>query len=80
MLGLTAVYTTFQLPFGLFLMRNSFAALILLTDQEKFTLPVSLSIIDWGVLQAGVAMTIVPCIVIYLVWRSATSAGCSAAR
>jgi multiple sugar transport system permease protein len=125
LLGLTAVYTVFQLPFGLFLMRNSFAAvprsleeaalidgcgivramtrvslpvavpgvittalltffttwndffaaLILISDQEKFTLPVSLSIItrsgalgsvDWGVLQAGVAVTIVPCIVIYL--------------
>jgi multiple sugar transport system permease protein len=122
--GLAAVYTTFQLPFGLFLMRNSFAAvprsleeaalidgcgllramyrialpvalpgvlttalltffacwneffaaLILVTDQEKFTLPVSLSVlasgnygtIDWGVLQAGVAVTIVPCVVIYL--------------
>jgi multiple sugar transport system permease protein len=124
LLGLTAVYTTYQLPFGLFLMRNSFAAvprsleeaalidgcgiaqamirvvlpvavpgvittalltffttwndffaaLILITDQEKFTLPVSLSSItsgalgsiDWGVLQAGVAMTILPCVVIYL--------------
>jgi multiple sugar transport system permease protein len=124
LLGLTAVYTTFQLPFGLFLMRNSFAAvprsleeaalidgcgivramalislpvavpgvvttalltffttwndffaaLILITDQDKFTLPVSLSIItsgalgsiDWGVLQAGVAVTIVPCVIIYL--------------
>ncbi|MEU9900606.1 carbohydrate ABC transporter permease [Streptomyces phaeochromogenes] len=124
LLGLAAVYTTFQLPFGLFLMRNSFAAvprsleeaalidgcgilkamvrvvlpvavpgvittalltffacwneffaaLILVTDQEKFTLPVSLSVlasgsfgsVDWGVLQAGVAVTIVPCVVIYL--------------
>lgn len=124
LLGLTAVYTTFQLPFGLFLMRNSFAAvprameeaalmdgcgnleamlrvllpvavpgvlttslltffttwneffaaLILLSDQGKFTLPVSLSVIasgalgsvDWGVLQAGVSVTIVPCVVIYL--------------
>jgi multiple sugar transport system permease protein len=124
LLGLTAVYTTYQLPFGLFLMRNSFAAvprsleeaalidgcgilgamvrialpvavpgiittalltffttwndffaaLILITDQEKFTLPVSLSSItsgalgsiDWGVMQAGVAVTIVPCVVIYL--------------
>jgi len=124
LLGLTAVYTTFQLPFGLFLMRNSFsaiprsleeaalidgcgifgamvrvvlpvavpglittalltffacwneffAALILVTDQDKFTLPVSLSVlasgnlgsVNWGVLQAGVAVTIVPCVVIYL--------------
>jgi multiple sugar transport system permease protein len=124
LLGLTIVYTTFQLPFGLFLMRNSFAsipssleeaaqvdgcstlgamwrvmlpvaapglittalftfftawneffaALILISDQAKFTLPVALTLIssgtfgaiDWGLLQAGVATTIVPCIVIYL--------------
>jgi multiple sugar transport system permease protein len=122
--GLTIVYTTFQLPFGLFLMRNSFnavpasleeaalmdgcntlgalrrvmlpvaipglittalltfftawneffAALILISDQAKFTLPVTLTLIssgvfgsvNWGLLQAGVALTIVPCIVIYL--------------
>ena len=124
LLGLMIVYTTFQLPFGLFLMRNSFAsipstleeaalvdgcgtlgamwrvmlpvavpglittalftfftawneffaALILISDQAKFTLPVALTLIssgtfgaiDWGLLQAGVATTIVPCIVIYL--------------
>jgi multiple sugar transport system permease protein len=124
LLGLTIVYTTFQLPFGLFLMRNSFAsipstleeaalvdgcgtlgamwrvmlpvavpglittalftfftawneffaALILISEQAKFTLPVALTLIssgtfgaiDWGLLQAGVATTIVPCIVIYL--------------
>jgi multiple sugar transport system permease protein len=125
LLGLTIVYTTFQLPFGLFLMRNSFqsvpstleeaartdgcgtlgalfrvmlpvalpgvittalltfftawneffAALILISDQAKFTLPVTLTLIssgvfgtvDWGLLQAGVALTILPCIAIYLV-------------
>jgi multiple sugar transport system permease protein len=125
LLGLALVYTTFQLPFGLFLMRNSFAAipigmeeaaridgagvlkalwyvvlplavpgvittalftffaswneffaaLILITDQAKFTLPVTLTLIssgvfgsiDWGLLQAGVALTIVPCVAIYLV-------------
>jgi multiple sugar transport system permease protein len=125
LLGLMIVYTTFQLPFGLFLMRNSFAsipstleeaalvdgcgtlgamwrvmlpvavpglittalftfftawneffaALILISDQARFTLPVALTLIssgtfgaiDWGLLQAGVATTIVPCIVIYLV-------------
>lgn len=51
-----------------------FAALILITSQEKFTLPVTLTMvasgsfgqIDWGSLQAGVALTIIPCIVIYL--------------
>ena len=124
LLGLALVYTTFNLPFGLFLMRNSFAAvpstledaalidgcgpvgamwrvmlpvaipglittalftffaswneffaaLILISDQAKFTLPVTLTLIssgtfgsiNWGLLQAGVALTIVPCIVIYL--------------
>ena len=48
-----------------------FAALILISDQAKFTLPVALTLIssgtfgaiDWGLLQAGVATTIIPCIV-----------------
>jgi multiple sugar transport system permease protein len=124
LLGLTIVYITFNLPFGLFIMRNAFAAvpstleeaaqvdgcgifsalrnillpivapglvttalltffaswneffaaLILITDQSKFTLPVTLTLVtsgefgtvNWGALQAGVALTIVPCIVIYL--------------
>lgn len=124
LLGLTIVYITFNLPFGLFIMRNSFAAvpstleeaalvdgcgilsalrhimlpivlpgiittalltffaswneffaaLILITDQDKFTLPVTLTLVtsgqfgtvNWGSLQAGVALTIVPCIVIYV--------------
>jgi multiple sugar transport system permease protein len=124
LVGLTIVYITFNLPFGLFIMRNSFAAvpstleeaaqvdgcgifsalrhillpivapglvttalltffaswneffaaLILITDQSKFTLPVTLTLVtsgqfgtvNWGALQAGVALTIVPCIVIYV--------------
>lgn len=124
LLGLMLVYTTFNLPFGIFLMRNSFAALpasieeaalvdgcsvlwamvrvllpvaipgvistalftffaswneffaalILMTDQSKYTLPVALNVLssgtfgtlDWGALEAGVAVTIVPCIVIYV--------------
>jgi multiple sugar transport system permease protein len=124
LLGLSLVYVTFNLPFGLFLMRNSFsavpgtleeaalidgcrplgamwrvmlpvalpgvittalftffatwneffAALILISDQSKFTLPVTLTLvssgtfgtINWGLLQAGVAVTMVPCIVLYL--------------
>jgi multiple sugar transport system permease protein len=124
LLGLTLVYTTFQLPIGLFLMRNSFvavprsleeaaridgcgtlqtlvrvmlpvavpgviatgllafftawnefyAALILVTEQERFTLPVSLSVIasgtlgsvDWSILQAGATATIIPCVIIYV--------------
>lgn len=123
LVGLALVYVTFQLPFSMFLMRNSFdavpqsiyeaaavdgasrlgvlrlvlplvapglatcalfaffaawnefiAALILLSDQEKFTLPIMLTTlvtgelgsVDWGVLQAGVVLTIVPCVVIFL--------------
>ncbi|MGI3784135.1 MAG: carbohydrate ABC transporter permease [Janthinobacterium lividum] len=124
LIGLTAVYVTFNLPFALFIMRNSFAAvpagleeaarvdgcgimttlrhilipivlpgvittalltffaswneffaaLILITDQSKFTLPVTLTLvssgqfgeINWGALQAGVALTIIPCLVIYV--------------
>lgn len=122
--GLVLVIATFSLPFGLFLMRNTFAALpgsleeaamidgcgtlgamrrvllpvalpgvistalltffsawneffatlILLVDQDRYTLPVSLQMLasgqnnqlDWGVMQAGVTVTVVPCIVIYL--------------
>lgn len=124
LLGLALVYTTFQLPFGIFLMRNSFAslpasieeaalidgcstlaamfrvllpvaipgvistalftffacwneffaALILLTDESKFTLPVTLTVLgsnqfgtlNWGIMQAGVAVTVIPCVVIYV--------------
>lgn len=122
--GLVLVYTTFQLPFSIFMMRNAFdavpgalieaaridgasewtlirrilmplalpgvatvalfaflnswneflAALIFLSDQNKFTLPIMLvnvssgiyGIIDWGALQAGIAVTMVPCILLFL--------------
>ncbi len=122
--GLALVYITFQLPFGIFLMRNSFmtippeieesalldgctsftvlyqmllrlvlpgivtiaiyafinswneflAALIFMTDQDNFTLPIFLSNvrsglygqIDWGALQAGVTVSIIPSVVIFL--------------
>jgi multiple sugar transport system permease protein len=133
LLGLTLVYTTFQLPFGIFLMRNSFAslpasieeaalidgcgylsamgrvmlpvaipglistalftfftswneffaALILVTDEAKFTLPVTLTVLasnqlgtlNWGIMQAGVAVTAVPCIVLYLLLQRYYVAG-----
>jgi multiple sugar transport system permease protein len=123
--GLALVLATFNLPFGIFLMRNAFSAipttleeaalidgtttfgalrrvmlplaipgivstalltffaawneffatLILITDQTKYTLPVSLSIlsagsnneINWGLLEAGVAVTVIPCLILYLV-------------
>lgn len=125
LLGVTLVYITFQLPFSLFLMRNSFsqvpaaleeaalldgcgtiralfqvmmpivlpgivttalfafftswneflAALILLSDQTKFTLPILLTTlqsgqfgaINWGILEAGVVITMIPCIAIFLI-------------
>lgn len=124
LLGLVLVYTTYQLPFGLFVMRSSFAAiprgiaeaaevdgagvltrlwrihlrlaipgvitvaifafiaawndfiaaLILLSDQSKFTLPVELlsletgqfGVINWGVLEAGVFISMVPCVLIFM--------------
>ena len=124
LLGLALVYITFQLPFGIFLMRNSFlavpreieeaalldgcsslsllyrmmlrlvlpgivtvaiyafinswneflAALIFMSDQDKFTLPVFLTLVrsgiygtvDWGALQAGVVVAIFPCLLIFL--------------
>ncbi|ASS59815.1 carbohydrate ABC transporter permease [Rhizobium leguminosarum] len=50
------------------------AALIFLSDQNKFTLPIMLvnvssgiyGIIDWGALQAGISVTMVPCILLFL--------------
>ncbi|MGO7976047.1 hypothetical protein ACC705_34330, partial [Rhizobium ruizarguesonis] len=50
------------------------ASLIFLSDQNKFTLPIMLVnvssgiyvIIDWGALQAGIAVTMVPCILLLL--------------
>jgi len=124
LVGLALVYITFQLPFGIFLMRNSFlavpkeieeaalldgcsslsllyrmmlrlvlpgivtvaiyafinswneflAALIFMSDQDKFTLPVFLTLVrsgiygtvDWGALQAGVIVAIFPCLVVFL--------------
>ena len=123
-LGLSLVYITFQLPFGIFVMRNTFdtvpreleeaalldgctpvtllyqvmltlvrpgiitvaiyaflnswneflAALIFMSKEDKFTLPILLANvrsglfgqIDWGALQAGVTITVIPCIVLFL--------------
>jgi multiple sugar transport system permease protein len=52
-----------------------FAALILLTNQKSFTLPILLlsarqglwGNIEWGALQAGVTITMLPCLVFYIV-------------
>ncbi|WP_152048650.1 carbohydrate ABC transporter permease [Aureimonas psammosilenae] len=50
------------------------AALIFLSDQNKFTLPIMLvnvssgiyGIIDWGALQAGITVSMAPCIALFL--------------
>ena len=50
------------------------AALIIMTQESKFTLPIMLTsvrsgyygAIDWGALQAGVTVTIVPCVILFL--------------
>lgn len=124
LLGLALVYTTFQLPFAIFVMRNSFdsvpreieeaalidgctsvtlltrvmlpvvlpgvvtvalfaffgswneflAALIFLNDGDKYTLPVMLlnvqsglyGSVDWGAVQAGMVLAMLPCIALFL--------------
>ena len=124
LIGLALVLVMFQLPFGIYLMRNSFEAvpreleeaalvdgagaftamlrvslpivlpgvvtvalfafltswneylapLIFLNDGSKYTLPVMLvniryasyNIIDFGALQAGVVVAMVPCLLVYL--------------
>jgi len=60
-----------------------FAALILLNDQSKYTLPVALTLlqgsllgqISWGTLQAGVMVSMVPCVIIYAVLQRYYVAG-----
>jgi len=122
--GLALIYTTFQLPFSIFMMRNSFdsvppeleeaalldgcsqlgclwrilmpvvvpgmvtvalfafftawnellVALVLVSDPNKFTLPVLLQSaqsqflggIDWGLMQAGISISILPCAALFL--------------
>ena len=124
LLGLALVYITFQLPFGIFVLRNTFdavpreleeaalldgcssfsllyrvmlaivrpgiitagiyaflnawneflAALIFMNQESMFTLPIMLTSvanglygsIDWGALQAGVTISIVPSVVLFL--------------
>ena len=63
-----------------------FAALILLTNQKSFTLPILLlsarqglwNNIDWGALQAGVTITMIPCLVFYVVLQRYYVSGLSA--
>jgi multiple sugar transport system permease protein len=125
LLGLAIVHTAIQLPFSLYILRNSFAAvpreleeaanmdgasswqslvrvflpstvpaivtvalfafitswneflgaLVMMSRSDKFTLPLilaaartetSLGGTDWGMLQAGITISIVPCIFVYL--------------
>jgi multiple sugar transport system permease protein len=128
------VYITFQLPFGIFMMRNAFdsvpqeieeaalvdgcgpfgamrrvmlpivapgivtvvmfaflaawneflAALILLGSQEKFTLPIMMLLsaqsgvygtVNWGALQAGVTITMLPAAALFLILQRYYIAG-----
>ena len=125
LIGLAIIHTAIQLPFSLYLMRNSFeavprdleeaavidgcnsfqvltrvclpsvvpaiitvslfafitswneflGALVMMNRQDTFTLPLvlaaartqtSLGGTDWGLLQAGVIISIIPCVAIYL--------------
>ncbi|MFD1716067.1 carbohydrate ABC transporter permease [Amnibacterium flavum] len=60
-----------------------FAALILITDQKLYTLPVSIGIlstdsqfgVNFGLMQTGVTVTVIPCVVIYLVLQRYYVAG-----
>ncbi|MCW6511571.1 carbohydrate ABC transporter permease [Lichenifustis flavocetrariae] len=63
---------------GLFAFLNAWneflAALVLLTDQDKFTLPVLMTAVrsghygsvDWGAVQAGVTVMMIPCLLLFL--------------
>ncbi len=125
LVGLAIIHTAIQLPFSLYVMRNSFesvpmeleeaavidgcnslqvlirvclplvvpaiitvalfafimswneflAALVMMNRQDSFTLPLilaaartetSLGGTDWGMLQAGVMISVIPCVIIYL--------------
>jgi multiple sugar transport system permease protein len=50
------------------------AALVLMTDQSKFTLPIMMTAlqqgrfgaVDWGAVQAGVTVMMIPCLILFL--------------
>jgi multiple sugar transport system permease protein len=61
--------------FAFFASWNEFlAALILMNDQTKYTLPIMLTLlnsklygqVDWGLMQAGVIVTMIPSIILFL--------------
>ena len=73
---------------GLFAFFNAwnefFAALILMSDQEHYTLPIALTLvqsssflgsIDWGLLQSSVVVSMVPSIIVYVVLQRYYAAG-----
>jgi multiple sugar transport system permease protein len=125
LIGLAIIHTMIQLPFSIYIMRNSFeavpreleeaaimdgcnswqtlikiflpairpaivsvalfafitswneflGALVIMSEEKMYTLPImlvaartanSLGGTDWGMLQAGVVISIVPCVIIYL--------------
>lgn len=132
-IGLAIVHTILQLPFSVYLMRNSFegvpkeieeasvidgcsslqklrqvflplivpgmvtvalfafimswnefvAALVFMSKETSFTIPVMLTgvstgifgVVDWGALQAGVIVAIIPCMLIYLLLQRYYVAG-----
>ena len=132
-LGLAIVHAVLQLPFSIYLMRNSFeaipremeeaakvdgcsslqtlwriflplvvpgtvtvalfafiqswneflAALIFMNNEQSFTVPIMLvsvragrqGAVDWGALEAGVIISILPCVVIYLLLQKYYVAG-----
>lgn len=133
-LGLAIIHTAIQLPFSLYVMRNSFeavpkdleeaavvdganslqalvliylpsvvpamvtvalfafitswneflGALVMMNRQDTFTLPLILSAArtqtsiggtDWGMLQAGVTISVIPCIAVYLLLQKYYVAG-----
>lgn len=123
-LGLAILHTILQLPFSIYIMRNSFeaipqeleeaatvdgassffifrrvflpltgtgmvtvalfafvmswnefiGALILMNSEDRFTVPIMLTgvasgyfgVVDWGALQAGVMVSIIPCMLVYV--------------
>ncbi|WP_245418557.1 carbohydrate ABC transporter permease [Cohaesibacter intestini] len=136
LIGLVLIYTTLQLPFSVFMMRNAFdavpkeieeaarvdgvkgwrmlvqvmgplvlpgivtvglfaflnawneflAALVLLTDQSKFTMPVLMTAVrygrfgsvDWGAVQAGVTLMMIPCMILFLILQRSYIRGLTA--
>ncbi len=132
--GLAIVHTAIQLPFSLYILRNSFGAvpaeleeaavmdgassaqilvrvfipsampaivtvalfafitswneflgaLVMMSASEKFTLPVILAVsrtetslggTDWGMLQAGITISVIPCVLVYLLLQKYYVAG-----